>query len=137
MTDLTHMSNVEPTLAQRYLSMMANVLKFSKIEVNRGESLFIIWKNHEHLKEWEDHKVSESKDLRICRVSSQQVPSLNLGNADRKEVCVVGIAYAQKPDLSDICCVFHAVFTKQPLPPNANAANANTANQSALPPTET
>jgi hypothetical protein len=96
-----------------YYFIRSNQFKFKA-----GGAIILIWNDKDHLKEWTDRKVENSKAVRVVSIPLASLPMLAAD--DRDNVCVVAVAFGKKEDRSDTVCVYHMITKKDDIPSIAN-----------------
>lgn len=89
-----------------YKQILTNVIASAKIPIEHGKAIIVIWKNKEHLEEWDKSKIAASEDVRITSLPLEQIRLFNLKEEDEAHVCVLAIAFGVKADYSDTNCIF-------------------------------
>ena len=86
-----------------YRYMLDLAIASGMIQPRCGQTTLLIWKDATHARDWGEHKVKTSGDVRIADLNSELLQMIVLPpTCDRNETAIVSAAFGTKSDLSDV-----------------------------------
>lgn len=96
-------------------AIVQTAIKSGAVRPQVGKTVLLLWRDAEHLREWQERRAASSADVRIISLESQHLPMITLPDGvDRAAVAIVGAGLSRAADYNDTQLLYHATLAASP-----------------------